>query len=103
TAIGKQVVRIAYNGRIIEARALLREYFDHPLKLAAPRLSSEMESGKRHVRNMTWITLLSIILTIPVLVKAWASLPHRPIVYGSASLALATIVQFVVAGPFYPS
>jgi len=103
TVIGKQVVRITYDGRIIGARALLRECFDSPLKLAAPRRSSELESGKSHVRNMTWIALLSIILTIPVLVMAWASLPHRPIAYGSASLALATVVQFVVAGPFYPS
>lgn len=103
TPIGKQVVRITYDARVIGARALLRECFDASLSLAAPRRSSELESGKKHVRNMTWITLLSIILTIPVLVMAWAPLPHRPVVYGSASLALATIVQFVVAGPFYPS
>ncbi|KAK5202756.1 hypothetical protein LTR41_011500 [Exophiala xenobiotica] len=73
------------------------------LTLAAPRRSSELESGKRHVRNTAWITLLSSILTIPVLVLAWASLPPRPIVYGGASLALATIVQVAIAGPFYPS
>ncbi|KAL6240919.1 hypothetical protein RBB50_012178 [Rhinocladiella similis] len=103
TAIGHQLVRISYDGRIIGARVLLRECFDSPLKLGAPRRSSELESGKRHVWNMAWITLLSTILTIPVLVMAWAPLPHRPIAYGSASLALATIVQVVVAGPFYPS
>ena len=103
TAIGKQAVRITYDGRIIGARALLRDCFDSSLKLAAPRRSSELESGKRHVRNMTWITLLSVILTVPVLVMTWASLPNRPIAYGSASLALATVVQFIVAGPFYLS
>lgn len=103
TVTGKQAVRITYDGRIIGARALLRECFDSPPTLGAPRRSSELESGKRHVRNMTWITLLSVILTIPVLVMAWASIPHRPVAYGSASLALATIVQFVVAGPFYSS
>ena len=103
TATGKQGVRITYDGRMIGARALLRECFDSSLKLGAPRRSAELESGKRHVQNMTWITLLSIILTIPVLVMAWAPLPHRPIAYGCASLALATIVQFGVAGPFYSS
>ncbi|KAJ4339123.1 hypothetical protein N0V95_007875 [Ascochyta clinopodiicola] len=33
---------------------------------------------------------------------AWAPLPDREIAYGSASLALATIVQVCIAGPFYP-
>jgi Cd2+-exporting ATPase len=102
-AIDKQIVRITYDAKIIGARAFLEKCFNSPLKLAAPRGSSELESGKKHVRNTAWITLLSAILTIPVLVLAWASLPPRPIAYGSASLALATIVQFVIAGPFYPS
>ena len=48
------------------------------------------------------MTLLSAILTIPVLVMAWAPLPEREVAYSSASLALATIVQVVIAGPFYP-
>lgn len=48
------------------------------------------------------MTLLSVVLTIPVLVMAWAPLPERELAYSSASLALATIVQFVIAGPFYP-
>lgn len=34
--------------------------------------------------------------------QAWAPLPDRELAYGSASLALATIVQVVIAGPFYP-
>lgn len=103
TAVGKQIVRILYDGRMIGARALLDASFDRPLKLAPPRKSAELESGKKHVRNMAWTTLLSITLTIPVLVMAWADLPPRPVAYGSASLALATVIQFVVAGPFYPS
>jgi Cd2+-exporting ATPase len=102
-ATDKQIVRITYDAKIIGARALLENCFNRPLKLAAPRGSPELESGKKHVQNTAWITLLSVILTIPVLVLAWASLPPRPIAYGSASLALATIVQLVIAGPFYPS
>lgn len=102
-ATDKKIVRITYDAKIIGARALLEKCFNCPLTLAAPRGSSELESGKKHVRNTAWITLLSAILTIPVLVLAWASLPPRPIVYGGASLALATIVQFAIVGPFYPS
>ena len=100
---GKQTVRITYDAKVVGARVLLEKCSDSPLKLTAPRGSSELESGKKHVRNTAWITLLSAVLTIPVLVLAWAPLPPRPIVYGGVSLALATIVQFAVAGPFYLS
>jgi Cu2+-exporting ATPase len=34
---------------------------------------------------------------------AWAQLPPRHIQYGAASLALATLVQLYVAGPWYVS
>ena len=102
-ATDKQTVRITFDAKIIGARALLENCFNSPLKLAAPRGSSELESGKKHVRSTAWITLLSIILTIPVLVLAWAPLPPQPIAYDCASLALATIVQVAIAGPFYPS
>ncbi|KAL8737137.1 MAG: hypothetical protein Q9181_001983 [Wetmoreana brouardii] len=102
-ASDKQTVRITYDAKVVGARVLVENCFDSPLKLAAPRGSSEFESGKKHVRNTAWITLLSAVLTIPVLALAWAPLPPQPIVYGGASLALATIVQFAIAGPFYPS
>ena len=102
-AIDDQTVRITYDARIIGARALLQKYGDIPLKLAAPRGSPELESGKKHVRATAWITILSALLTIPVLILAWAPLPPQPIVYGGVSLVLATIVQFAIAGPFYPS
>lgn len=102
-ALDKHVVRITYDAKAIGAIILLERCFNSPLKLAAPQDSSELESGKKHVRKTAWITLLSVSLTIPVLVLAWGCLPPRPIAYGSASLALATIVQFAVAGSFYPS
>lgn len=102
-ATGKRAVRITYDGRVVGARALVRGYFDVPLTLGARRRSLELENGKRHVRNMAWMTLLSVVLTVPVLIVSWAPLPRRPIAYGSASLVLATIVQLVIAGPFYPS
>ena len=102
-ASDKQSVRITYDAKIVGARALLVKCFDGPLKLAAPRGPSELESGKKLVRDTAWITLFSAVLTIPVLVLAWAPLPPRPTVYAGASLALATIVQFAIAGPFYPS
>lgn len=102
-ASDKQTVRITYDAKIIGVRGLLDKYDDGPLRLAAPRESSELESGGKHLRTTAWTTLASAILTVPVLVMAWAPLPPQPIAYGGASLALATIVQFAIAGPFYPS
>ncbi|KAI4663739.1 uncharacterized protein J4E78_004157 [Alternaria triticimaculans] len=100
--LGKQTIRVDYDAKIIGARDLMGDEWSQSLQLAPPCPDSSLEAGSRHVRNMGLLTLLSAILTIPVLVMAWAPLPEREIAYGSASLALATIVQVVIAGPFYP-
>jgi heavy metal translocating P-type ATPase len=101
--VDKHIVRITYDAKLIGARELLENTFDASVRLAPLRPSHDLMSGKRHVRNTAYITLLSALLTIPVLILAWAPLPPHPIPYGAVSLALATIVQFVVAGPFYSS
>lgn len=104
TAVDNRTVCIAYDAQVIGARDLVQHTrFNLPAQLAPPRGLSDVNSGKNHARRMLWSTLLSTALTIPVLVMAWAPLPARPITYGSASLALATIVQVMIAGPFYPS
>ncbi|GKT46291.1 P-type cation-transporting ATPase [Colletotrichum spaethianum] len=100
--VDKTSVHVEFDADIIGARDLIGKGWDMPLKLAPLRADPTLEAGSKHVRNMGLITLISIALTIPVLVMAWAPLPEREIAYGSASLALATIVQVVVAGPFYP-
>ncbi|KAI4951288.1 hypothetical protein J4E91_003997 [Alternaria rosae] len=100
--LGKQNIRVDYDAKVIGSRDLMGHEWSQSLQLAPPCPDSSLEAGSRHVRNMGLLTLLSAILTIPVLVMAWAPLPEREIAYGSASLALATIVQVVIAGPFYP-
>jgi Cd2+-exporting ATPase len=102
-AIDKKIVRIIYDATVIGARTLINDSFGTSLTLAEPRGSSELENGKKNVRKTALMTLLSAILTTPVLILAWAPLPPHPIIYGGVSLALATVVQFAVAGPFYPS
>lgn len=102
-AVDKRTVRITFDPKTIGARAVVGSLFGVQLHLAAPRTSSDLESGRKHVRHTAWVTLLSAGLTVPVLVLAWAPLPSHPIAYGAASLALATAVQFVIAGQFYVS
>jgi Cu2+-exporting ATPase len=102
-AIDKRTVRITFDAKTIGARDLLEKAFDTTIALAPPRPSAELESGSKHLRKTAYMTALSAVLTIPVLVLAWAPIPPHEILYGAISLALATVVQIVVAGPFYPS
>ncbi|KAJ0165301.1 P-type cation-transporting ATPase [Colletotrichum tanaceti] len=101
-AVDKTTVHVEFDAEVVGARDLVNKGWDTSVELAPLRADPTLEAGSKHVRNMGLITLLSIALTIPVLVMAWAPLPEREVAYGSASLALATIVQVVVAGPFYP-
>lgn len=102
-AIEKHVARITFDPTIIGARAVLQSAFEMELTLAAPRTSADLESGQKHVKNTAIVTLISAVLTIPVLVLAWAPLAPHPVAYGAASLALATAVQVFIAGQFYVS
>lgn len=102
SALDKKTFRVEFDPKIIGARDLAEKGWDDPMKLAPPRGDPTLEAGNKHVRNVGLMTLLSALLTIPVLVMAWAPLPEREMAYASASLGLATLVQFVVAGPFYP-
>ena len=103
--IDKKMIRVDFDAKVIGARDLVNKGWKNPIPLAPPRLDSTLDAGARHVRQVGYMTLLSILLTIPVLILSWAPLPNkdrREITFGSISLAFATIIQFVIAGPFYP-
>lgn len=103
TVVDKKTVRVVFDAKIIGARDLVEKGWETPVSLAAPRADPTLEAGGRHVRHVGYMTLLSAILTVPVLVLSWAPLPERKIAYSSACMALATLVQVVIAGPFYPT
>lgn len=94
--------RITYNPRIVGARDLLEKGFGVPLSLAPLSSDHVTTTENDHLYETFFMTLLSACLTIPVLVMSWAPLTPHTVVYGSSSLALATLVQCIVAGPFYP-
>ncbi|KAK4225073.1 E1-E2 ATPase-domain-containing protein [Podospora fimiseda] len=103
TVIDKTTVRVSYDPEIIGARDLLENSWEPPFKpsLAPLRLDQTLAAGNKHVRHIGYMTLLSAILTIPVLVFTWAPLPDsKDLQYECASLVLATFVQ-IVACPFY--
>ncbi|KAF2828028.1 copper-translocating P-t [Ophiobolus disseminans] len=103
--VDRKIIRVDFDAKVVGARDLVEKGWPASMPLAPLRADSNLEAGSRHVRHVGYMTLLSIVLTIPVLVLSWAPLPDKKskeITYGSISLAFATIIQFVVAGPFYP-
>lgn len=102
TVVDKKTVTVVFDSKVIGARDLIEKGWGNPLELGPPRGDSTLEVGNKHVRHVGLMTLLSAILTIPVLVLAWAPIPENEIAYSSASMALATLVQVLIAGPFYP-
>lgn len=90
--VDKQTMRVAFNPNIVGARDLTEKIQGPLIKLTSPRSDPSLEASSKYVRYIGYITLLSAILTIPVLVIVWASLPNREVVYLLALLILATII-----------
>lgn len=101
TVLNKNTIRVTYHPKIVGARELLADSFFRLAKLAPSAARPQIASGRAHVRMTFFMTILSALLTIPVLILAWAPLPAHKILYGAISLALATTVQIAIAGPFY--
>jgi heavy metal translocating P-type ATPase len=102
TAFASDKVRVSYQPRVIGARNLLSDRFFRSATLAPPSPPPLVASGRTHLRNEFLMTLLSAVLTIPVLALAYSPLPEHTVRYGGVSLGLATLVQTIVGGPFYP-
>ncbi|KAK8167638.1 E1-E2 ATPase-domain-containing protein [Phyllosticta citribraziliensis] len=103
SVVDKDIVALQYDPKVVGARELINRSFGSPLELAPLRPPPSIASGRKHVWATGLKTALSALLTIPVLIMAWAPLPEHDIAYGSASLALATVIQVFIAGPFYSS
>ena len=97
--LNRNIFSIRYDAKVISARDTLNTGSSSPISLAPLRPHDEVTAD---IRKTAYTTVLSSILTIPILVLSWAPLPTHKMIYGSVSLALATVIQVVVAGPFYP-
>lgn len=102
TQVNGHTFSIKLDASVVGARQLLKSLNtdpDRPIDLAPPRSHDELPMD---IRVTAYRTTLSWVLTLPILVLAWAPLPKHTITYGLVSLILATIIQVVVCGPFYP-
>ena len=102
TVLDKNTLRVTYNPRIVGARNLLADPSFLSARLAPLAAPPTLASSRAKIRQTLLRTVVSTLLTIPVLILAWAPLKEHYILYGAISLGLATIIQIFIAGPFYP-
>ncbi|KAI0346925.1 heavy metal translocatin [Trametopsis cervina] len=98
---GKDTVCVIYDPKRIGAREILDFYAPFTPTLASMPEDPALAAGRKHIRILLLRTIVSALLTIPVLIMTWAPLPDHAHAYAISSLILATIVQFAIAGPFY--
>ncbi|QHS71850.1 cation-transporting P-type ATPase PCA1 [Saccharomyces paradoxus] len=99
--VEKNIVRVYFDSKVIGARDLVNKGWNVPVNLALPSAHPTVEVGRKHLVRVGYVTALSIILTIPILVMAWTPHLREKVLTMSISMGLATIIQFVIAGPFY--
>ena len=100
--LDKHSLRVTYNPRAVGARELLADPSFLSARLAPLAAPPALASNQAKIRQTLLRTIVSTLLTIPVLILAWAPLVDHHILYGAVSLGLATIIQICIAGPFYP-
>lgn len=99
-----QLVRVHYNSKIVGARDIYDFYrrVDGELTLAPPPVHSSLNLGAGQTRKAFCWFLPALILTVPVLVLAWAPIDHEKLAYAHASIVLASVVQIVAWVKFLP-
>ncbi len=102
TELSQDTFSVKYDAKVIGARHLLKALnavLDGSVSLAPAKAHDEVPAD---IRKAAYMTMLSSVITVPILVLAWAPLPEHKTIYGALSLAFATVIQVVIAGPFYP-
>ncbi|KAK7508945.1 E1-E2 ATPase-domain-containing protein [Phyllosticta citriasiana] len=100
---GKATMRVTFASNALYHRDLLEKLGLPNPTLAPIPLPSSVAVGRKQLHKELFYFSSSAILTVPVLVLAWAPIHQRRLIKESISLVLATIVQLVAAWEFYPS
>lgn len=95
------VFEAQYDAAVIQPRSVLDIFVSLGGSFLPPPKSNASDQVARNITSLFRRTLISAILCIPVIVFSWAPLPPHPIIYGAASLFLATCIQFYVGAPLY--
>lgn len=100
-----QLVRIHYDAKVIGARDIFDFYRrrNGQLMLAPPPAHSSLKLGAKQTRRALCLFLPTSLLTVPVLVLAWAPIDHEKMAYAHASMGLASVIQIIAWIEFLPS
>ncbi|KAF1929955.1 heavy metal translocatin [Didymella exigua CBS 183.55] len=98
-------MRVHYDATKIGAREVFEFYRSgyEDMTLAPPPTHSSLQLGAKQSRRALLWLLPALILTVPVLVFAWAPVNHENLAYAHASVALASVVQVIAWIEFLPS
>lgn len=99
--INKKTVRVSYDPTIIGARVLLKKLEPISDGLAPPRDDPSISSGRKRLYDQLIKTVISAILTIPVVVLAWGDNLVEENTRAYISIVLATFVQLIAIPDFY--
>ena len=95
------VFEVQYDAAVIQPRSVLDIFSPLCGSFTPPSKSNASAQVNTEVTSLFRRTLISAVLSIPVMVFSWAPLQPHPIVYGAISLFLATCIQFGVGAPLY--
>ncbi|CAI7160641.1 CFC_collapsed_G0004780.mRNA.1.CDS.1 [Saccharomyces cerevisiae] len=70
--VERNIIRIYFDPKVTGARDLVNEGWSVPVSIAPFSCHPTIEVGRKHLVRVGCTTALSIILTIPILVMAWA-------------------------------
>ena len=95
------VIEVQYDAAVIQPRSVLHIFGPLGGSFLPPSKSNASAQVTTEVTSLFRRTLISAVLSIPVMVFSWAPLQPHPIVYGAISLFLATCIVFGVGAPLY--
>ena len=95
--------RILYDPHAVGVRDILEHGFQGQAVLAPEDSRSSFAAQRAALRRLSFKTLFSTLLTIPVLILAWLPDSSNIVLRGSISLFFASILHILIAITFYPS
>jgi Cu2+-exporting ATPase len=95
------VFEVQYDAAVIQPRSVLDIFGPLGGSFLPPSKPNANAPVNTEVTSLFRRTVISAVLSIPVLVLSWAPVQPHPIVYGAICLFLATCIQFGVGAPLY--
>jgi heavy metal translocating P-type ATPase len=90
---GKEVYSIVFDPACARGRDVLTSLASWNVTFVPPPGPMD-EGGSNELRPLVIRTLISALLSVPVLIFAWAPLPEHPVLYGALSIAFTTPIQW---------